>query len=900
MAGPLIETKFRIPVRRRGHVMRSRLHERLTLGTESSVTLLSAPAGFGKTTLLADWLATTAADGRSVAWLSLDERDSDPAIFWPYVVAALRAAGDGPVASALARLHPAEPPFDTAIAVLLNELSGISHDIVLILDDYHVIDSEAVHEGMAFFLEHIPAHLHLVIAGRADPAVPLARLRGRGELTEIRAADLRFTPSEAADYLTGTVGLTLTASDVAKLADRTEGWIAALQLAALSMQGRVDTAGFIAGFAGDDRYIIDYLAQEVLLRQPSHVRQFLLQTSILDRLCAPLCEAVTGQDAGQATLAQIERANLFLVPLDDRRRWYRYHQLFAEVLRAHLLDEQPGSVPDLHRRASIWCDQNDEPSEAIRHALAARDFARAADLIELAVPAKRRARQEVVIRQWLTALPDEVLAVRPVICAAYAGALLATGDIDGVDARLRQAEEWLDVDATGSAQMVIVDREGFRLLPGSIEVYRAALAMARGDVPTAVAHAQRALDISPKDDHLGRAAAAGMLALAAWFGGELEGAHQAWSDCMTGLEHAGHESDAVGCAIALAGIRVEQGRLSDAMRTYRHALDRAPEPGGATRRGTADMHVGMSEILLERGDIDGATLELRQSSDLGEHAGLAQNRYRWRVAMARIRMSQGDPDGSIALLDEAERCYISDFYPNIRPISAMRARVWASQGAVGKASGWVHEQGLSAEDDLSYLREFEHITLARVLLAQHAAGNAGTALDDAARLLERLLRAAEDGARVSNSIEILVLLALARQSQNQKPAASAALHRALALAMPEGYVRVFSDEGSPMATLLRGLPKQADAVRSYVRLLLDASSPQLVSAATHQHLIDPLSARELDVLRLLSSDLDGPGISRALFISLNTMRSHTKSIYSKLEVTNRRSAVRRANELDLL
>src|SRR6266498_951378 len=407
MTSPLLETKLHVPRWRRGLVARPRLSERLSRGAESALTVVSAPAGFGKTTLLAQWLATAPGDGPSAAWLSLDQRDNDPAVFWTYLVAALQTAAHGVGAGALSLLQSPRPPIEAVLATLLNDLGAVSNDVVLVLDDYHVIDARDVQDGMAFLLEHLPPQIHLVIASRTDPALPLARLRGRGELVEIRAADLRFTPDEAAAYLNGVMGLVLTARDVAALEGRTEGWIAALQLAALSMQGREDTAAFIAGFAGDGRYIVDYLAEEVLQRQPEHVQHFLLQTSILDRLSGPLCDAVTGQDGGRAKLAALERGNLFLVPLDDRRRWYRYHQLFADVLQAHLRDEQPGELPDLHRRASAWYEQNGEPSETIRHALAAGDFERAADLVELAIPAMRRSRQEAAVRGWLKAPPGD-------------------------------------------------------------------------------------------------------------------------------------------------------------------------------------------------------------------------------------------------------------------------------------------------------------------------------------------------------------------------------------------------------------------------------------------------------------------------------------------------------------
>jgi LuxR family transcriptional regulator, maltose regulon positive regulatory protein len=905
MAGPLLETKLHVPRWRRSLVARPRLSERLSRGAESALILVSAPAGFGKTTLLAEWLAVAAAGGRSVAWLSLDQRDNDPALFWTYLVAALNTGAPAVGAGALALLQPPQPPNEAGLVALLNDLDAISNDVVLVLDDYHVIDARDVQDGMAFLLEHLPPQIHLVIASRTDPPLPLARLRGRGELAEIRAADLRFTSGEAAAYLNEVMGLVLTAADVAALEGRTEGWIAALQLAALSMQGREDTAAFIDGFAGDDRYIVDFLAEEVLQRQPEHVQHFLLQTSILDRMSGPLCDAVTGQDGGKAKLTALERGNLFLVPLDDRRQWYRYHQLFADVLHARLRDEQPDDVPDLHRRASGWHEQNGEPSEAIRHALAAGDFERAADLIELAIPAMRRNRQEAAVLGWLELLPDEVVRVRPVLSVGFAGTLLAGGEYEGVEARLRDAERWLG-GATGigegsqapAAEMIVVDGAEFRRLPAEIELYRAAQALVRGDGPGTVRHARRALELSPADDHLGRASAAALMGLASWASGDLEAGYSGYAECMAGLRRAGHIADTFGCAIALADIRRTQGRLGEAMRTYEQALQRASQPGGPVLRGTADMHVGMSEIHRERDDLPAATQQLLRSKELGEHTGLPQNRYRWRVAMARIREAEGDLGGALDLLNEAERLYVGDFFPNVRPVPALRARVRVAQGELGEALGWARERGLSVADDLSYLREFEHITLARVLLARYTAERAERPIQEATRLLERLLRAAEEGRRTGSVIEILVLQALTHQARDDTPAALASLRRALTLAEPESYVRIFADEGPPMASLLRAAAKLRIA-RNYVRRLLAAVNKTGDGTPASQGLTEPLSERELDVLRLLGTDLGGPDIARELIVSLHTVRTHTKNIYAKLGVNNRRAAVRRARELDL-
>jgi len=897
----LLETKLYVPRSRRGLVPRPRLSERLDRGTASKLTLVSAPAGFGKTTLVTEWLAAGSgapATERPAAWLSLDRADNDPASFWTYVIAALRTVASGVGESALTLLQaPQPPPIETVLTALLNDLGATAGDIVLVLDDYHVIDASEVQGGMAFLLDHLPPWLHVVIASRADPALPLARWRARGELVEIRAADLRFTPDEAAAYLNEMMGLQLTAQDVAALEARTEGWIAALQLAALSMQGRDDVAAFIAGFAGDDRYVVDYLVEEVLQRQPDRVQAFLLQTSILDRLSGPLCDAVTGQGGGKATLEALDRGNLFLVPLDDRRRWYRYHHLFADMLHARLLDERPGQVPDLHRRASAWYEQNGERSVAIGHALAAEDFGRAADLVELAIPAMRRTRQEAALGGWLKALPDEVVRVRPVLSVGLAGALLAVGDFEGVEGRLRDAERCLGTGAGAqapAAEMGVNDEE-FRRVPAGIELYRSALAMARGDVLGTVRHARRAVDFSPEEDHLVRASAAGMSGLAFWTSGDLEAGYSAYAECVAGLRRAGHIADIFGCSIALADIRIAQGRLGEAMRTYEQALQGAAEQGGPVLRGTADMYVGMSEVYRERDDLPAATQQLLRSQELGEHNGLPQNRYRWRVAMARIRQAEGGLPGALDLLDEAERLYTGDFFPNVRPVPALKARVWIAQGRLGEAFVWAREHNLSVDDDLSYLREFEHITLARMLLGERAEDS----VHQATRLLERLLLAAEEGERTGRVIEILVLQALTRQRRGDIPAALARLERAVTLAEPEGYVRVFVDEGQPMASLLRALAKQRIA-GNYVRRLLAGVGETGHDRPVEQALIEPLSERELDVLRLLGTELDGPAIARELTVSLHTVRTHTKHIYAKLAVTNRRAAVRRAQELDLM
>jgi LuxR family maltose regulon positive regulatory protein len=876
-------------------------------GTQAKLTLISAPAGFGKSTLLAEWLAVTPADGSVTAWLSLDPGDSHPATFWTHVIAALQTVAPNVGAKALTLLESPEASIGAVLAPLLNELNAVPGDIVLVLDDYHAIDSAEIQVGAAFLLEHLPANVHLVIATRADPPLPLARLRARGDLIEIRAADLRFTPDEASAFLNGVMTLGLTEQDVAVLEGRTEGWIAAIQLAGLSMQGRDDVGGFIARFAGDDRYIVDYLVEEVLQRQSEPVRTFLLETSILSRVSGPLADAVTGREGGKAMLEALERQNLLLVPLDDRREWHRYHHLFADVLQSHLKAERPEQVAELHRRATEWYEHDGQRPEAVRHAIAGGNFERAADLIELAMPASGRGRQEARLRSWLDALPDELIRARPVLSNGYAGSILVRGETEGVESRLRDAERWLEVMAAGAtaeagerpAAMVVADEDAFRRLPGALAIHRAGLARLSGDVAGTIAHARRALELIDADDDLGQGAASALLGLAYWTNGDLEAASSLYAGALARIEKAGFRSDAIGVSLALADMRIAQGRLHDAMRTYERGLEIAADQGGMSLRGAADMHVGISEILRQRDDLAGAARHLQLATDLGEANGLPQNPYRSRVAAAGIRQAEGDAEGALQLLAEADRLYATDYSPEVRPVGAMRARVWIANRKFPEARSWALERGLSADDELDYLREFEHVTLAGLILAQGARERSDDRIGEAIDLLGRLLRAAEDGGRTGSVIEILVLQALARRARNDMPGALASLERAAALAEPEGYVRVFADEGAVMARLLKTATNQRDA-SSYLRRLLAATVTPAARGPVDQPLIEPLSERELDVLRLLESELDGPNIARELTVSLATVRTHTRNVYAKLGVNDRRAAVRRATELGLL
>ena len=818
MAAPILAVKLYIPPLRPRIVFRSRLIERLNEGLYGRLTLISAPAGFGKTTLISEWIAGC---GRPVAWLSLDEGDNDPARFISYLVAALQTINPEIGEGLLAALQSPQPPqTEVLLTTLVNEIEVIPDHFIFVLDDYHGIDSKPVDNILTFLLEHLPPRMHLVIASREDPHLPLPRLRARDQLTELRAADLRFTSSEAAEFLNQVMGLNLTAEDIAALDSRAEGWIAGLQLAALSMQGNKDVSGFIREFAGDHRYIVDYLVAEVLHSQPEPMRSFLLQTAILDRLSGSLCDAITGFEGGSARLEALQRGNFFVIPLDDKRNWYRYHHLFADVLRMHLMAEQPDQLPVLHRRASEWYEHNGSAADAICHALAAKDFERAANLIELAVPEMRRNRQAATVTElgWLKALPDELVHFRPVLSVDYAYALFGGGELEAVEPRLRDAERWLDsadlVDpkanmrersASTALGMVVVDKGEYRRLPGMIALLRTAQALNRGDMPETVKNARRVLELAPENDYLMLGGAASTLGLAAWTSGDLEAARRMTADGMENVRRAGYIPSAIGGAIVLADIQIAQGHLHEAMTTYERALKWVTDPGAGAPgvRGAPDMYVGMSVLHREHNDLMTAEQCLLKSQALGELAGLPQNPYRWCAAMARIREAHGDLDGALALLDQAERLYTANFSPNVRPITARKARVWVAQGRLGEALGWAHEQGLSVDDNLSYLREFDHITLARVILARYQGDRDNGSISGEIRLLERLLKAAEDGGRMGSVIEILVLQALAYHAQGDLPAALLPLQNALSLAEPEGYVRIFLDEGSSMLHLLR-------------------------------------------------------------------------------------------------
>ncbi|QYO77646.1 AAA family ATPase [Devosia salina] len=857
MAAPLVATKLNLPILRHGIVVRQRLRQILDRSAGAKLTLISAPAGFGKTTLLADWLAQASDTGRLIAWLSLDESDNEPSAFWANLTAAIQATF-AKAETAFPDLPQSGPADQGLIVALLNQLARMATPIVVILDDLHLVDRADIHEQLSFFIEHLPDHVHVVISTRADPGLPLARLRVRRDLVEIRSADLRFTSDEAAAYLDA-MGFELSSADTATLEAKTEGWIAALQLAVLSLEGRDDPTAFIEEFAGTGRYIVDYLVEEVLGRLPDDLRMFLVATSALRRMSAPLCDFVLGEAGGsKPMLDRLERQNLFLVPLDSRRQWYRYHHLFADVLLAHLDAEQAQALLGIHRSASEWFEANGERAEAIHHALAARDFEWAAELIERALPQVRKHRQEALFRTWMKDIPDAIVRSRPNLAVGYAGILVSLGAFGGVEERLRMAE-------TEGAKL-----ENPEALLAQVELYRTALAQVRGDIEGAASHAHRVLALAPADDHLARASAAGFLGIVSWTAGELEDAIGFWTECRDGLRNQGHIADVQGTTIALADMRMTQGRLDDAERACTEALDLASRNGGPLARGAADIHASMAMLHLERGALELAREHLAKSSELGEVFGLPQYPYRLRVAQAGLALAEGRAIDAIALLREAERRYVSDFFPNVRPIPALIANAHIRLGHLDEADRWSRAAGVTADDTPTYLREFEHMTLARLLIAHGGPEAIGEALG----LIDRLTHAAARGGRGGSLVTLSILAALAHQARHDTRHALESLRRAISLAEPEAIRRPFLDEGEGLAGLFAQLSKSERAgafVSSLVPPTGDFPPPPAIE---HPALIEPLSDRESDVLRMLRSDLSGPDSGRATDLP----RSHMASL----------------------
>ena len=892
----VLRAKLYVPRSRPNVVSRPHLHERLDEGVRRELTVVSAPAGFGKTTLLADWSQRSELP---VAWVSLDERDDDPVRFLLYVVAAIGTIYEdfGETTRAFLSSLQSQEELEPVLTALSNEILELPSHFVLVLDDYHVVRSETIHDALAFLLDHSPPPMHLIVAGRTNPPLPLPRLRARGKLTELGVSDLRFSLEEATDFLGRTMGLSLTAERVATLENGTEGWIVGLQLAAHALRGDSDDTSPVEALTGSARHVFDYLADEVLARQPEDIREFLLRTSVVETLSGPLCEVLTDTTDGLKMLERLEAANLFLVPLDEGGRYYRYHHLFAAFLRERLQRIHPGEIPELHRRAGLWQEADGCLSGAIEHALAAEDFDRAADLIEEETGVRRTYVDASLLLRWLGALPDELVRHRPGLCLIYAWALAHSGELEEAERRLRETEEGLGLDA-GASTARLSRKE--RTMLGEICIIRARTAAMRENAPLTTELSNRALDLLPEDELHLRGDVALDLGHAYCSVGDIESASEAFARAAATGRAADDLRTALFALRYQASLEISRGRLQEAedlLLDGRRLAEGRPEGVPSV---VGIIHTGMGELLYERGALEEARRLLETGIEHGRRSGEAKILVYGYVNLARVLMSRGDTEGAHALIRKAGR--ITPRWPFIW---AWQARFYLVQGDVQSATRWAREYG-ATQDYLSYPRHFERITMARVLLGE---GRTDEALD----FLDGLLAGARSEGRGANEIELLVLHALALNGRGDTEEALNFLEQALSLAEPEGFVRLFVDEGPPMAALLERMIREPQDDGSYAatpdgyagRLLEyfaaeTASSDNGRSRSSSAPGLEPLSEREVEVLALVAAGLSNAEVARELYLSVGTVKAHVHHIFGKLLVRNRSQAVARARELRLL
>jgi len=872
MTTQILATKLYIPAPRSGSVLRPRLIDRLNAGLRGTLTLISAPAGFGKTTLVAEWMGS---DNLHVAWLSLDAGDNDPVRFLTYMVAALQTIEpDIGVGLLHVLASPQPPPIDSLLIPLLNELAMVPQAVVLVLDDYHVLDSSAIDAALTFLIDNQPPQMHLVITTREDPRLPLARLRAREQLSEIRAADLRFTTDEASAFLTSAMGLTLAAAEVAALEQRTEGWIAGLQLAALSMQGQQDTGAFIQSFTGSHHFVLDYLMEEVLSHQPPHIQDFLLKTSILERLCGPLCAAMVpdAKDA-HATLEHIRQANLFVIPLDHERRWYRYHHLFGDLLRGRLqqyitiaADAGGGTLPDLHRRASRWYQGNGFEVEAFHHAVAAHDIDEAERLMAGGgTPLYMRGAVFPVVN-WLTSLPDTIKNDRPALWVAHAWSqMMSNTSFEAIEQALSAAASALqNADPTPAVQDLF----------GQIASIRATLAVAQHDAETMRREARRALDLLTPDNHAVRLGTTWTLGYAAQLQGDRATARHAYHDILVMSDPDIGSMYTLAALVSLGQVQELDNQLSDAAQTYQRLIDVV---GDQPHIIAGEAYLGLARIHYEWNDLAAAEDHAQQGYELTRQAPHIDTSASIQVVLARLRLAAGKLNDATARLNEVEHVVNArDFTQQRAPIADVWVQVLLAQGDITAAE----QRTLHASP----------LSRARVFLAQ---GDTAAALAVLAPYHNQMRERRWADAQLRAS----VLLALVHSQQGARETALSQLVAALRMAAAGGFVRLFVDEGKPMQTLLERARSQRIEPHMVDRLL--AAFPMTAARAVPD-LLDPLSEREIEVLELIAEGLSNQAIADRLYLSLHTVKVHARNIYSKLSVKNRTQAVAQAKALGIL
>jgi LuxR family maltose regulon positive regulatory protein len=881
-------TKLATPAVQPWLISRSRLLRRLA-EARSRLTLLSAPAGFGKSALLNDWLHTShqSSNASTITWLMLDEADNDPFRFWTYLGTALHHIDPHVGTTLLQGLQTPQPPLEALLTTLINELLTLREPVTLVLEDYHVIHAQSIHQSLSFLLEHLPPQMHLAIATRSDPPLPLARLRARGELCELRAEDLRFTLEEASAFFQQTIGLALSPEEVALLTERTEGWIAGLQLAALSLQNQDDIHRFVLEFRGSHAFVMDYLAEEVLSRQSPSIQEFLLKTSILTRLNGSLANAVIEREDGKTLLEQVRQANLFLIPLDQERRWYRYHQLFADLLRVRLEETRPELVPALFQRAIAWFKQQSLEDEAIQYALAGKLFEEAADLIEQRIQAMGSYGEMVAIWHWVKALPDQVVHRRPRLSMIAAWFLLLSGQGERISPYLEVV-----LGAVKTSTQETFKRE----MLGHVTALQAVQARYRGDSSAAIALSLRALEYLTGSYLFTRSVLYMNLGYVYLLNGEIDEAGHTFDQALQEARVNGNSSLILTIRCNQAKLLVAQGQLRQAAEGYQHVLQTSTENRGRGLPEEASAYLGLGEIRREWNALTPALETLTRGLELANLIGEVGTLSTGYMTLARVKYAQGETDEAFAVLQQAEQ-RLHMLSSSTAQLVACRVRLWIAQREVTRGTAWGQACGLKPEDQPSYQREWEYLTLVRLLLVQHRA-------DETIFLLRRELRMAEKGKRTGSMIEILMLQALAHQALGQTQQALFQLTQALQLAQPHGYARLFLDEGPALAALLHQAAAR-QIVPGYVHALL-AQFPDTVARSAVQEkaglplLLEALSGREREVLRLVAAGLSNQETAAHLYITAGAVKKHLSNIYSKLGVSSRTQALARARELDLL